>query len=342
TTEVDAVHVAERIVQSFLTSFDIAGHLVTARASIGIAFGRAGSPAAEVLREADAAMYTAKHRGKGVWQVFDPSMAGDGLLEIELRADLKHAVEAGGIRVVYQPIFELAGRRTIGVEALARWTHPTRGDIEPSQFVPLAEAAELIVPLGRWVLQQACRTVQGWRASVEGPDDLHLSVNISPRQLLHPTIVEDVRAALVDSGLEPAGLTLEITEGVLVEEAGPSLAALEGLKSLGVRIAIDDFGTGYSSLSYLSRLPIDVLKIDRSFIADIGTSRQAAALVRSIVKIGQTLHLETVAEGIETEEQLERLIRLGAKLGQGYLFARPLRAEDLAAQLGITESLGAA
>jgi diguanylate cyclase (GGDEF)-like protein/PAS domain S-box-containing protein len=342
TTEVDAVHVAERIVQSFLTPFEIAGHVISARASIGIAFGRAGSAAAEVLREADAAMYTAKHRGKGVWQVFDPTTAGDGLLEIELRADLKKAIEAGEIQVAYQPIVELATRRIIGVEALARWTHPTHGEIEPFQFIPLAESADLIVPLGRWVLQQACRTVQGWRASANGRDRLHLSVNISPRQLLHTSIVEDVRAALADSGLEPAGLTLEITEGVLVEEAGPSLAALEGLKSLGVRIAIDDFGTGYSSLSYLSRLPIDVLKIDRSFIADIGTSRPAAALVRSIVKIGQTLRLETVAEGVETEEQLERLIRLGAKLGQGYLFARPLPAAELGTQLGITGSQDAA
>jgi diguanylate cyclase (GGDEF)-like protein/PAS domain S-box-containing protein len=342
TTEALAVNVAERIVASFITPFEVAGHRLTARASIGIAFGRAGSSAAEVLREADAAMYTAKHRGKGVWQVFDPSMAGDGLLEIELRADLKQAIEADDIRVTYQPIVELLTRRTVGVEALARWTHPTRGEIEPSQFIPLAEAAELIVPLGRWVLQRACRTVRGWRASADGPDDLHLSVNISPRQLLHGSTVEDVRAALADSGLDPASLTLEITEGVLVEEAGPSLAALEGLKSLGVRIAIDDFGTGYSSLSYLSRLPIDVLKIDRSFVADIGTSRQAAALVRSIVKIGQTLDLETVAEGVETEEQLDRLLRLGARLGQGYLFARPLPAEELATQLGISDSPDAA
>jgi diguanylate cyclase (GGDEF)-like protein/PAS domain S-box-containing protein len=342
TTHALAVSVAERIVTSFLTPFEVAGHRVMARASIGIAFGRAGSPAAEVLREADAAMYTAKHRGKGVWQVFDPSMAGDGLLEIELRADLKQAIEAGEIRVAYQPIVELRSRRTVGVEALARWTHPTRGEIAPAQFIPLAEAAELIVPLGRWVLQEACRTVQGWRAARAGPAGLHLSVNISPRQLLHESIVDDVRAALADSGLEPASLTLEITEGVLVEEAGPSLAALEGLKSLGVRIAIDDFGTGYSSLSYLSRLPIDVLKIDRSFVADIGTSRQAAALVRSIVKIGQTLHLETVAEGVETQEQLDRLVRLGARLGQGYLFARPLRAEELATALGIATSQDAA
>jgi diguanylate cyclase (GGDEF)-like protein/PAS domain S-box-containing protein len=342
TSEVDAVGVAERIAHCFLAPFDVAGHPVVARASIGIAFGRAGCAAAEVLREADAAMYTAKHRGKGVWQVFDPSMAGDGLLEIELRADLKHAIETDGIHLAYQPIVELATRRTIGVEALARWTHPTRGAIAPTQFIPLAEAADLIVPLGRCVLREACRTVQRWRASADGPDDLHLSVNISPRQLLHSDIVEDVRVALADSGLEPASLTLEITEGVLVEEAGPSLAALEGLKSLGVRIAIDDFGTGYSSLSYLSRLPIDVLKIDRSFVADIGSSRQAGALVRSIVKIGQTLHLETVAEGVETEEQLERLVRLGAKLGQGYLFARPLPAGELAAQLGITDPLAAA
>ncbi|HTE66239.1 MAG TPA: EAL domain-containing protein, partial [Candidatus Binatia bacterium] len=330
TTREEATRVADRIIATFLPSFEIASHRITARASIGIAFGHAGSEAASVLREADAAMYTAKHRGKGVWQVYDPSMAGDGLLEIELRADLKLAIEHGDLSVAYQPIVELATRRTVGVEALARWHHPIRGDIEPTQFIPLAEAADLIVPLGRWILEEACRTVQGWRASPDGPDDLRLSVNISPRQLLHGSIIEHVQMALAGSGLEPADLTLEITEGVLVEEAGASLAALEGLKALGVQIAIDDFGTGYSSLSYLSRLPIDVLKIDRSFVADIGTSRQAAALVRSIVKIGQTLHLETVAEGVETEEQLDRLVRLGAKLGQGYLFVRPLAADELA------------
>jgi PAS domain S-box-containing protein len=299
-----------------------------------ISLGQPGSDATALLREADAAMYTAKSRGKGVWQVFDPLLAGDGLLEIELRADLKQAIETGGLSVAYQPIVDLATRRTVGVEALARWYHPTRGEIPPTQFIPLAEAADLIVPLGRWVLRAACRTIQDGRASPEGPDDLHVSVNISPRQLLHESIVADVSAALADSGLEPASLTLEITEGVLVEKTGPSLAALEGLKALGVRIAIDDFGTGYSSLSYLSRLPIDVLKIDRSFVADIGTSRQAAALVRSIVKIGQALNLETVAEGVETEEQLDRLLRLGTKLGQGYLFARPLTADALALFLG--------
>jgi diguanylate cyclase (GGDEF)-like protein/PAS domain S-box-containing protein len=342
TTHEEATRVADRIIAAFVPSFEIASHRITAHSSIGIAVGHAGSEAASVLREADAAMYTAKHRGKGVWQVYDPSMAGDGLLEIELRADLKSAIEQGQLSVAYQPIVELATRRTVGVEALARWHHPTRGDVEPSQFIPLAEAADLIVPLGRWILEEACRTVQGWRASAEGPDDLRLSVNISPRQLLHGSIIEHVQTALADSGLEPADLTLEITEGVLVEEAGASLAALEGLKALGVRIAIDDFGTGYSSLSYLSRLPIDVLKIDRSFVADIGTSRQAAALVRSIVKIGQTLHLETVAEGVETEEQLDRLVRLGAKLGQGYLFARPLAAADLATLLLAAGTLDAA
>jgi diguanylate cyclase (GGDEF)-like protein/PAS domain S-box-containing protein len=342
TTLEEATRVADRIIAAFLPSFEVGGHRITARASIGLAFGHLGSEAASVLREADAAMYTAKHRGKGVWQVYDPSMAGDGLLEIELRTDLKLAIEQGELSVAYQPIVELATRRTVGVEALARWHHPTRGDIEPSQFIPLAEAADLIVPLGRWILEEACRAVQGWRASADGPDDLRLSVNISPRQLLHGSIIEHVQMALAGSGLEPADLTLEITEGVLVEEAGASLAALEGLKALGVRIAIDDFGTGYSSLSYLSRLPIDVLKIDRSFVADIGTSRQAAALVRSIVKIGQTLHLETVAEGVETEEQLDRLVQLGAKLGQGYLFARPLAAADLATLLLAAGTLDAA
>jgi diguanylate cyclase (GGDEF)-like protein/PAS domain S-box-containing protein len=333
TTLEEARRVSDRIIAAFLPPFEIGGHRITGRASIGIALGHPGSDAASVLREADAAMYTAKRRGKGVWQVYDPSMATDGLLEIELRADLKQAIERGALDVVFQPIVELATRRAVSVEALARWNHPTRGPIAPSQFIPLAEAADLIVPLGRWILEESCRTVQRWRASVDGPDDLRLSVNISPRQLLHGSIIEHVQSALANSGLAPADLTLEITEGVLVEEAGASLAALEGLKALGVRIAIDDFGTGYSSLSYLSRLPIDVLKIDRSFVAGITTSRQAAALVRSIVKIGQTLHLETVAEGVETEEQHDGLVRLGAKLGQGYLYARPLAEPELAALL---------
>ncbi len=333
TNELEAAKVADRVIRSFQAPFDIAGHHISAKASIGVALGRAGSDAATVLREADSAMYAAKRNGKGVWQMFDASMAGGGLLEIELRADLKAAIDTGGLTVAFQPIVDLVTRRTVGVEALARWTHATRGVIEPSQFIPLAETANLIVPLGRWMLQEACRAVQAQRQSVDGPADLHLSVNISPRQLLHGTIVDDVRAAIADSGLAPASLTLEITEGVLVEEAGASLAALEGLKTLGVRIAIDDFGTGYSSLSYLSRLPIDVLKIDRSFIADIGTSLEAAALVRSIVSIGRALHLETVAEGVETDEQLDRLVGLGAKFGQGYLFARPLEATALAALL---------
>ena len=340
--ELEAIKVAERIAESFREPFDIAGHVVTAHASIGVAFGHPEADAAEVLRQADAAMYTAKRRGGGVWQLFDASLAGDGLVEIELRADLKLAIDRGDLWVAFQPIVDLSTRRTVGVEALARWDHPTRGAIEPTRFIPLAEAADLIVPLGRWVLQEACRTVQAWRASHEGPADLHLSVNISPRQLLHPSIVDDVRGALSDTGLEAAHLTLEITEGVLVEEAGASLAALQELKTLGVRIAIDDFGTGYSSLSYLSRLPIDVLKIDRSFIADLATSREAAGLVRSIVRIGQTLHLETVAEGVETAEQLERLVRLGAKLGQGYLFSRPLAAAELTKLMWPTGSLDAA
>jgi EAL domain-containing protein (putative c-di-GMP-specific phosphodiesterase class I) len=226
-------------------------------------------------------------------------------------------------------------RRIVGVEALARWHHPTLGDIEPSQFIPLAEAADLIVPLGRWILEEACRTVQGWRTSIDGPDDVRLSVNISPRQLLHGSIIEHVQKALAVSGLEPADLTLEITEGVLVEEAGASLAALEGLKALGVKIAIDDFGTGYSSLSYLSRLPIDVLKIDRSFVADIGSSRQAAALVRSIVMIGHTLHLETIAEGVETDEQLAAVRGEGCDAVQGYYTGAPAPIAAFLEKVGI-------
>ena len=315
--------IAQRLLDLFAEPFTSSGRSLSAQVSVGVAVGADGVSAERLLREADVAMYEAKRRGKGVWQLFDPSLSLMGLDAVELRADLKRAIGTSQITVAYQPILDLASRRPVAVEALARWRHPVRGEVPPSEFIPVAEGSDLIATLGLQVLTEACATIQRIRTDGSMPD-LRLSVNLSARQLLLPSIVEDVEAVLTDTGLEPAALTLEITEGVVVDDAGRSIAAIEGLKALGLRMAIDDFGTGYSSLSYLSRLPIDALKIDRSFVADMLPSRQSRVLVRSIIRIGQTLNLETVAEGVETEEQAAQLQRLGAGLGQGYLFGRPM------------------
>ncbi len=319
-----ATGIAERIVSLFAQPFSLADSRVAAQASVGVAVARPGVNAEMLLREADVAMYEAKRRGKGVWQLFSPSLSRSGIEAIELRADLRQAIDARQLTVAYQPIVDLVTREIVSVEALARWTHPTRGEVPPSMFIPLAESSELILSLGLQILHDACTAVRAWHTVAGGLGDLRLSVNLSARQLLHPTIVADIREVLLRTGLEATALTLEITEAVVVDDAGGSIAAINGLKAIGVHIAIDDFGTGYSSLSYLSRLPVDVLKIDRSFVAELGSSRQSAALVRSIVRIGQTLNLQIVAEGIETEGQLEQLRRIGAGLGQGFLFSQPL------------------
>ena len=335
TDEDAAARVAERIIGAFSEPFRIHGRGVVAQASVGLTLSVPGVSAEAMLRDADAAMYEAKRRGKGIWLRFDPVLSRSGIDALELRADLKTAIERHQLTLAYQPIVDLETREIMGVEALARWTHPTRGVIPPSTFIQIAEASDLITSLGTQVLRDACAAVQGWRLAPQGKPDLSLSVNLSARQLLHPTIVEDVRSVLFETGLDARALTLEITEGVVVDDAGSSLAAIEGLKALGVRIAIDDFGTGYSSLSYLSRLPIDVLKIDRSFIAELEASRPAAALVRSIIRIGQTLHLDIVAEGVETDGQCDRLHRLGARFGQGYLFSVPLDRAGMERSLGL-------
>jgi diguanylate cyclase (GGDEF)-like protein len=328
----EAVQVAERVVGLFASPFTVGERRVVAQASVGGAVADGVVTADLLMRNADIAMYEAKRRGKGTWQMYDPSLSRVGVDAVELRADLKQAIAAGDIQVAYQPIVDFESRKTVAVEALARWTHPTRGVIPPAVFIPIAEGSDLIATLGLQVLTEACRYVQELRTARHHPD-LRLSVNLSARQLLKAGIVDDVRDVLVATGLDPSALTLEITEGVVVDDAGRSIAAIEEMKALGVRIAIDDFGTGFSSLSYLSRLPIDVLKIDRSFVVDMERSRQATVLVRSIVRIGQTLHLETVAEGVETEAQAAQLLRLGARFGQGYLFARPMSRGDLEAHL---------
>ncbi|GJG85458.1 hypothetical protein tb265_06390 [Gemmatimonadetes bacterium T265] len=302
-------------------------------ASIGIAFAEPGVDTDVLLRNADAAMYRAKAEGKGRHAVFDPALVAAAAERLELERDLANALVGGGeFALVYQPIVSLATGAVTGAEALLRWRHATRGVVSPADFIPLAEASGLIVELGRWVLEEACRAAAGWPPGAEGAP-VGVTVNVSGRQLLHPALPAHVAGALERSGLAPSRLTLEITESVLMHDTDGTLAVLRALKALGVRLAVDDFGTGYSSLRYLQQFPVDVLKIDKSFVDGVARGgpqgQHDAALARTIVALGEMLALRTVAEGVEHAEQSELLRTMGCDFGQGYLFARPLDGEGL-------------
>ena len=317
--------VGRRMLARLEPPFVHSGKELFVRASIGIATTRSRDHTAdEVLRNADVAMYTAKTNGKNRLEVFEPGMHTAALTRLALKGDLERALERGEFTLVYQPIVRLAGGRLSGVEALLRWQHRDRGTVGPTEFIPVAEETGVILPLGRWVLERACTQAAAWNAI--SPHPITMSVNVSGRQLQHPAFAADVAAVLTSTGLAPQLLTLELTESVLMQDAEAATALLVELKSLGVRLAIDDFGTGYSSLNYLRRFPIDELKIDRSFVASLDDGPTQSAVVLSILRLGETLRLETVAEGIEEASQLAALRDLGADLGQGYLFARPLDA----------------
>ena len=256
--------------------------------------------------------------------------------EAKIQVSVEEAVEVIGrdeLVAMYQPTVDVASGRIIGAEALVRWQHPTRGLIHPAEFIAIAEETGLIVPIGRWVLQQACRDGRRWQESNPSHAGLSVAVNISARQLQDAQLIHDVASILAECRLEPSALTLEITESVAMQNTEATIARLQALKGLGVRLAIDDFGTGYSSLSYLQRFPIDILKIDRAFVKGIAENADDEALARTIVQLARTLRLSTIAEGIETVEQLERLRELGCEHGQGYYFARPMPPEQLAEML---------
>jgi EAL domain-containing protein (putative c-di-GMP-specific phosphodiesterase class I) len=282
--------------------------------------------ASELMRNADMAMYTAKSRGKARSEQFETRMHREALDRLELEADLRRAIERGELVLLYQPIVSLDHARIAGVEALIRWNHPRRGVLYPSQFIPLAEETGLIAALGEWVICEGCRQATEWDARLRTAAPLVLTVNVSGQQLQHPAIVDAVRRALAQSGLRPERLVLEITESVLMQRTETMLERLTQLKKVGVRLAIDDFGTGYSSLSYLQRFPIDILKIAKSFVDDIGKDRGQPALARAIIALAENLGLETIAEGIELREQWQALRALGCDFGQGYFFARPATA----------------
>jgi len=324
--EQEAATTAEQILTSLAAPFDIHDREVFVHASIGVAVSDGSDPTA-MLRNADIAMYRAKATGKRRYDTYRSDMHADAVRRLELHADLERGLDRNEFRAHYQPIVNLESGRIVSFEALVRWQHPQRGLLTPRDFVPLAEETGLIEPLGEWILREASRQATAWRASFD--PTLTLAVNLATRQVLTGTLLDIVEDALRTSGLDAECLTLELTENALFADLEAAARTLKSLRRIGVRVAIDDFGTGYSSLAYLQQFPVDVLKIDRSFVLGLLDPTRSPTLVSMIVELARNLGATTVAEGIEELGQLRRLRELGCTLGQGYLFARPLAATDV-------------
>ncbi|WP_442921816.1 EAL domain-containing protein [Microcoleus sp. ARI1-A5] len=333
-----AVNLADRIHQALIVPFEFKGQEVFVTASIGIAVG--GEPAATVseqpehlLRDAHTAMYRAKALGTGRYQVFNASMHALAVERLQLETDLRMALKRQEFLLHYQPFVSLASGKIIGFEALVRWQHPQRGLISPMKFIPVAEETGAIVPLGEWVLEEACRQLRLWEEMFDFDRPLIMSVNLSGKQFAQPDLVDRLKAILAATGLSAESLKLEITESVVMDDVESAIAVLKHMKALNVNLGIDDFGTGYSSLSYLSRFPTDTLKVDKSFVGrmELESEGENVAIVRTIVTLAHALGMDVIAEGVETAAQLARLRAIGCEYGQGYFFAKPLPSEDATA-----------
>lgn len=329
--EEDWAHVVDRIDRSLRQPLDVAGRCIVTSVSVGVAIGGALDPtkdAQALVRDADLAMYAAKQRGPGRREVFEKGMYEAAVQRLDLIGDLHRALELEEFEVHFQPIVSLSDGRVVGLEALVRWDHPRHGLLLPATFLSLAEETGLMIPLGRWVLRQACRSLAGWQRSNPGNRELYVSVNLSNQEVQAPDLVPCVRAVLADTGIRPDTLVLEITEGVLLSTDDTALQRLHELRDLGVKLAVDDFGTGYSALSYLQRLPVNMLKIDKAFVDRLGVDEDQERLLNGIIKLAHDVNLSTVAEGIETPQQADALQRLHAELGQGFHFSRPASWEE--------------
>jgi len=316
------------VLEALVPPFEIAGQRLYITASIGVSiFPNDGEDSSSLLRNADIAMYRAKELGKNTWQMYSADMSARAFERMTLESSLRHALERNEFRLYYQPQVDVENGAIIGVEALLRWQHPDFGLVLPNDFIPLLEETGLIVPAGEWVLSTACAQLRAWHLA--GWSGLRVGVNLSPRQFHAQNLLQMVERAVATLGGEPGLLEFEITEGMLLQHAGATLETLEALRAIGVRLAIDDFGTGYSSLSYLRRFPIETIKIDRSFVHDIPGDADDSAITTAIIVLAQTLKLDTVAEGVESEAQRDFLSAHGCRLMQGYLFSRPLPAEEL-------------
>ena len=329
----DATRVAQRLLEALAVPFNVAGVETTINASIGIAFNSAADTVDDLLRNADVAMYTVKDSGRGRYELFEAHMHETVVNRVELERQLRGALVADQFVVHYQPVVSLATGALVGVEALLRWEHPTRGLLRPAAFMDVAEETGAIIPIGAWVLETACRQAREWQ--LQYPDQhFALSVNLSPTQIFQPDVIETVRGSLERSGLAPESLVLELIEDVVIKDVDAASARLGQLKNLGVRLAVDDFGTGYSSLNYLRSLPFYILKIDKTFIDDITVDPTILAVGTLIVDLAHTLGLRTVAEGVERPEQAAALRQLKCHAAQGYLFSRPLPASQIETLIG--------
>ena len=327
----EAARAAEQIAAAIAPPLAINDQEVRVATSVGIVISGPGHERAEeLLRDADIAMYRAKASGGGDHAIFDPTMQAALLARVALERELHVARERNEFVLHYQPIVDLATGRIVTVEALVRWQHPTRGLISPGEFIPLAEENGLIVPLGRWVLHEACRQARAWQVA---GTPVAVAINLTAREFQHAALLDEVAAAVEKVGLAPSWLRLEITESLAMRDAEATVATLTALRALGVHVAIDDFGTGYSSLAYLKRLPVDALKIDKSFIDDLAADTADAAIIEAIIALSHTLGLLVIAEGVETVQQADRLRVLGCNLAQGYYFARPIPAEAIGLHL---------